>query len=184
MVEKSALREFVKDYPLTDYDRKKSDDLLLARFLSLSKTAQSSTILLYYGIGKEPDTARLLEPLTALGIHVALPRCTSPGQMEARQYLGAERLIPNFYGIPEPDESCPIVKKKDLSLILVPALCCDERGYRLGHGGGYYDRYLADFQGLTMALCRKKLLLPLIPTEPHDQPVDIIVTENRCLSFS
>lgn len=169
---------------MAEIDREKSDKLLLARFLSLSQTAKQTSILLYYGIGIEPDTAQLLEPLKAMGLELSLPRCVSPGEMEARRYLGPEHLLPNAYGIPEPDQDCPIVKKEDLSLILVPALCCDERGYRLGHGGGYYDRYLSGFHGLSMALCRNKLLFPAIPAEPHDRKVDIIVTETRCLSFS
>lgn len=184
MVDKAALREFVKEYSRNEMDRTKSDTLLLSRFLSLARTAGGATLLLYYGVGIEPDTAQLLKPLTALGIRLALPRCLPGHQLEAREYLGRERLSPNAYGIPEPDEACPIVKPEDLSMILVPALCCDERGYRLGHGGGYYDRYLAQYSGPTMALCRDKLLFPAIPTQAHDMPVDTILTEKRCLSHS
>lgn len=184
MVDKAALREFVKEYSLTEIDRARSDKLLLSRFLSLAKSAEGTSLLLYYGVGIEPDTAQLLEPLAALDIRVALPHCLPGRQMEAREYRGREHLVPNTYGIPEPDESCPIVKPEDFSLILVPALCCDERGYRLGHGGGYYDRYLTGYSGPTMALCRDKLLFPAIPAEEHDRPVGTILTEKRCLSLS
>lgn len=184
MVDKAALRAFVKENPLSDTDRARSDELLLSRFLRLFPDGDGTFVLLYYGVGTEPDTARLLEPLAARGYRLALPRCLPGHRMEAREYLGREHLLPNAYGIPEPDGSCPIVKREDLSRILVPALCCDERGYRLGHGGGYYDRYLAGYAGPTIALCRDRLLLPLIPTEAHDLPVDTVLTEKRCLSHS
>lgn len=184
MVDKAALRAFVKENPLSDTARARSDELLLSRFLRLFPGGNGAFVLLYYGAGAEPDTSRLLEPLAARGYRPALPHCLPNHGMEAREYLGRERLLPNAYGILEPDESCPVVKREDLSLILVPALCCDERGYRLGHGGGYYDRYLAGYSGPTIALCRDKLLLPLIPTEEHDLPVNTILTEDRCLSHS
>lgn len=182
MAEKAAARKTVKDIFLTDEERRASDQLLLQRFLSLPQLAQSGPILLYYGVGNEPDTAQLLASQVLRGKVLSLPRCLSGGQMEARQFRGVRHLTPGPFGIPEPDNSCPIVKRDHLSIILVPGLAFDSRGFRLGHGGGYYDRYLAGFPGLTVGLCRDKLLLPSLPTEPHDQPVDLILTETRSLS--
>lgn len=182
--EKAALRKDIKESSLSEFDRLKSDQLLLERFLSLPQVSCCSSLLLFYGVGHEPDTSQLLEPLSALGKDLALPRCLPGGQMEARRYLGKTHLHAGAFGIPEPDESCPLVERDCLSLILVPNLCCDQRGYRLGHGGGYYDRYLANYRGFTLALCRDKLLRPHLPAEPHDQPVDLVLTETRSLSFS
>jgi len=179
---KAALRRTVKAISFTDAEKIESDRLLFQRFLALPQLADCPSLLLYYGVGREPDTAQLLEPLARLGRDLALPRCLPGGRMEARRYLGPDRLLPNAYGIPEPDGACPIVKQKDLSLILVPGLCFDQCGFRLGHGGGYYDRYLAGFGGLTVALCRDALVFPALPVEPHDRPVDLLLTEKRCLS--
>ena len=67
----------------------------------------------------------------------------------------------------------------------IEALGAGEGGkclHRLGQGGGYYDRYLAGFQGFTVALCRDALLRDEIPTQPHDVPVQLVVTETRSLS--
>lgn len=157
---------------------------LSEQLLALPQVKQCSSILLYYGVGQEPDTLRILETLGHTKKVVALPRCCSRGIMEARQYLGAEHLTAGTFGIPEPDTVCPVVNRDDLSLILVPGLCFDQTGFRLGHGGGYYDRYLSQFSGLTVALCRDRLLFPSIPVEPHDQPVDLILTETQCFSTS
>lgn len=180
--EKAALRTSVKEFYNTGIDRRKSDHLLLERFLSLPQVEAAPSLLLFYGTGTEPDTGALLEPLLALGKTVALPRCLPGRRMEARVYRGKEHLTPGPFGIPEPDMSCPILAREAAALILVPNLLCDRRGYRLGQGGGYYDRYLAGFQGFTVALCRDALLRDEIPTQPHDVPVQLVVTETRSLS--
>lgn len=181
--EKAALRKSVKEVSFTDEERSQSDRLLLERFLALPQVGASASLLLYYGVGSEPDTAQLLEPLLALGKEVFLPRCLSGGRLEARLYRGRDHLLSNRFGIPEPDEACPAVKLDSLSLVLVPGLCFDRRGYRLGHGGGYYDRLLAGQAPFTVALCRERLLLDALPTEPHDRPVDLVLTERECLSL-
>jgi len=180
--QKAVLRNAVKEFYFLPAEKTESDKLLLSRFLSLPQVAESTSILLFYGVGDEPDTARLLEPLVRMDKIVALPRCLPHGRMEARRYFGAERLRPNAYGIPEPDEGCPVVKRDDMSLILVPNLCCDRRGFRLGRGGGYYDRYLAGFSGHTVALCRDRLLRAALPAEDHDVPVELVLTETESLS--
>ena len=181
--EKAALRAAVKKISFSAQERAESDHLLFQRLLSLPQLAVSSSILLYYGVGREPDTAQLLEPLSRMGKVLALPCCLSKGQMEARQYLGPEHLVPGPFGIPEPDKASPILKREALSLILVPGLCFDVRGFRLGHGGGYYDRYLTGASGTSVALCRDRLLFPALPVEPHDLPVKLVLTETRSLSF-
>lgn len=180
--EKDAARKAVKRISLTPKEKADSDKLLFQRFLSLPQVTACGSILLYYGVGSEPDTAQLLSSKVFGGKVVSLPRCLPGGQMEARQFQGMQHLASGPFGIPEPDGSCPIVRREHLSVILVPGLAFDRQGYRLGHGGGYYDRYLSGFSGLTVGLCRDKLLLPSLPTEPHDRPVDLILTETRSLS--
>lgn len=180
--EKAALRQAIKDYSYTPEEKSGSDSLLLCRFLALPQVTQASSLLLFYGVGTEPSTVQLLETLAAAGKTVALPRCLAGNTMEARRYLGPERLVSNAFDIPEPDDACPIIGRDRFDVILVPNLCCDRACYRLGHGGGYYDRYLFGFRGLTVALCRDKLLQRRIPVEAHDLPIGLVVTETECLS--
>lgn len=78
-------------------------------------------------------------------------------------------LIPHPYGMLEPGEDCPLVGKDAIGLVLVPGLAFDPSGGRLGQGGGFYDRWLADYAGCTAALCRTALLLPQVPRAPHDR---------------
>lgn len=181
--EKAVLRQAIKAIHLSDEERHESDERLFARFLALAQVKAASTIFLYYGVGEEPDTSRLIPPLLQAGKTVALPRCLSHVEMEFHRYLGPERLQRGTYGIPEPSEDASLLIPNAGDLMVVPALCCDRRGFRLGHGGGYYDRYLARHAPSTMALCRETLLLETIPVQEHDVKMGLILTERECLSF-
>ena len=155
--------------------------ILLQRFLDLPWTAEANTLLLFYGMGAEPDTGHLLLELWRQGKRVLLPKCLPGRVMEARLVREADDLRPGAYGIPEPREGCPKVEKEAIDLILVPALCYDLSCRRLGQGGGYYDRYLADYGGRTVGLCREFLLQKELPVEDHDKAVDLVLTEKRRL---
>lgn len=152
---------------------------LLDVFLTLPELENAQTVMLFYGVGREPDTTALIEELLHRGKTVALPRCLPQRRMEARVITGCGDLLPGRFGIPEPGEDCPVVERDRIDLILVPNLCCDKQGYRLGHGGGYYDRYLAQYQGETVALCPEKWLQEELPRDQFDLPVKIVLTENR-----
>lgn len=169
----------MKDW--TPAQREQSDDALFARFLALSEVESAKTILLYCGMGAEPDTARLLPVLLEWGKTVALPRCLPDRGMEARRVANATALVRHPYGMLEPGEGCPVVSKEEIDLILTPGLAFDKNGYRLGQGGGYYDRYLADFTGVTIALCREDFLLDTVPAEIHDRPVGMVLTETASI---
>lgn len=177
--EKAALRTQIrvslKALPLSE--RQAGDALLFQRFLSLPQTAAASTLLLYHGMGTEPDTVRLLEPLWALGKRVCLPRCLPGNQMEARLVQRESILIPHRWGMLEPGTDCALVTPEEIDLVLVPGLAFDHSGGRLGQGGGFYDRWLAGFSGVTAGLCRDLVLLDRVPREAHDRSVDLVVTE-------
>lgn len=90
-------------------------------------------------------------------------------------------MVISRFGIPEPSALCPVVDKAEIGFALVPALCCDRRCYRLGQGGGYYDRWLPGYTGFRVSLCREVLLQDTVPTKPHDQPVHAVITEGGIL---
>ena len=72
---------------------------------------------------------------------------------------------------------------EDIDLVLVPAVCYDRRGYRLGFGGGYYDRWLEHFSGSRVGLCRTAILQEEVPIEAHDTKVQVLITEEEILTF-
>lgn len=152
---------------------------MLQRFLSLPEVERAQSVMLFYGMKDEPDTRTVMDELLQLGKRVLLPKCMPARQMQARFITKESTLLPGAYGIPEPGEECPPAEKKEIDLILVPNLCCDRRGFRLGHGGGYYDRFLADFSGVSVAICPEEWLAEQLPTEETDIPVDIVLTQRQ-----
>lgn len=177
--EKAALRRQIRgaQQALSPAQRSHSDRALFAHLLALEEVARADTLLLYLGMGAEPDTAPLCTALRAAGKQVALPRCLPHSQMEARLVREDSTLVPHPFGMLEPGEDCPVLSRQSIDLILVPGLAFTATGLRLGQGGGYYDRYLPGYKGLTVALCRDVFLLPHIPYGQHDCPVGLVVTE-------
>lgn len=177
--EKAALRRVVRARlsAMSPEEREESDGILFRRFLALPEVAAADRVLLFYGMGAEPDTARLIPVLLDMGKQVLLPRCLPGHGLEARRVAEKSVLIRHRYGMLEPGEDCPVVPREAIDLILVPGLCFDRLGYRLGQGGGYYDRYLAGYRGTTVGLCRREVLQEHVPREAHDSRVDLLVTD-------
>lgn len=159
---------------------RRGDDALFAAFSALPQVEAASTLFAFWGIpGREPDTGRLIRALTAQGKRVGLPRMLPDRQMEVRLYDPDRPLIPADFGILEPSADVPLLPREDIELALVPAMCYDRQGFRLGFGGGYYDRWLSGFSGFTVGLCRDCVLQDRVPTEDHDCRVDLLLTETR-----
>ena len=179
--QKRLLREALKEQErrLTKVALSDSNQKLTDQFLALEEVAVAETILLYCSMGVEPDTSVLLEQLLDRGKRVVLPRCLPQRQMETRLYTARIPLIRHQYGMLEPGEAHPLMEPEQIDLVLVPALAYDIRCMRMGRGGGYYDRYLAKFSGVTVGWCRDVLLQREVPAESHDRPVDLVLTETR-----
>ena len=161
--------------------RRDEDRSLFARFLSLPELDRAQTVFLFYGVGTEPQTALLIPALLERGKQVALPRLMPQHEMQVHLYCPNRPLIPHPFGLLEPDEDCPVLSSEQIDLTLVPALCYDRSGFRLGLGGGYYDRWLPRYQGIAVGLCRAQLLQAQLPTQPHDRPVDMVITPNELI---
>ena len=185
-LEKRDLRRRVREQlsALTPEELVQSDGALFARFLALPRVEAARTIFAFWGIpGKEPDTARLIGELVRRGKTVGLPRMLPEHRMEVRRYEPDRPLVKVSFGISEPGEDCPLLEREEIDLVLVPAVCYDRLGYRLGFGGGYYDRWLEGFGGFTVGMCRDAVLQERVPVEKHDARVDVLLTEGESLSF-
>lgn len=127
----------------------------------------------YMPLAGEPDI-RLLFALP--GKHFFIPAFDEACGVYRMAALSAD-LKPGKFGIPEPVEP---VRAGALNLILVPGIAFDRTGNRLGRGGGFYDRLLAEYPGATaIGLCFDFQLVDSLPVEPHDRPVNWIVTESQ-----
>ena len=130
---------------------------------------------------REPDTIGILRAVLHSGKRLCLPRCEALGVMTARAVGGLGELAAGAFGILEPSASAPVQPKQGIDLLLAPCSAVSVHGVRVGKGGGYYDRFLADYRGVRAALCCDQLVFEEIEPQPHDQPVDIVITEKRII---
>jgi 5-formyltetrahydrofolate cyclo-ligase len=129
----------------------------------------------YAGIGAEPPTQALLDRLTDAGVRVLLP-IIDGDRLHWAAYRGWESLRPDRLGIPQP----VVAEHEQLTsadVVIAPALAVDRAGHRLGRGGGYYDRALADVDpSVVVAVVFDEEVVDELPVEPHDRPVGAVLT--------
>nr|HPK00418.1 5-formyltetrahydrofolate cyclo-ligase [Candidatus Hydrogenedentota bacterium] len=111
---------------------------------------------------------------------VLVPVTLGKGRMLWSRLESMEELAPAAFGVlePRPEYRRDMAPPAD-SVVLVPGLAFTESGWRIGYGGGYFDRFLAEFPGTKIAIAYALQLIPEMPAEAHDIPMDIIVTESR-----
>lgn len=151
-------------------------------FLELPEYRAAKTVMCYCGAFPEPDTSEIMRGVLCDGKILALPLVTGKGIMEARRVKTLDDLRPGAYGINEPPAYAERIAPENIDVILVPALAFDKNGFRLGHGGGYYDRYLAETNAFTVGILCEKLLWEKVPTDEHDIAVKYLITEKRSWS--
>ncbi|MCL2081750.1 MAG: 5-formyltetrahydrofolate cyclo-ligase [Oscillospiraceae bacterium] len=133
-------------------------------------------IFCYCSTPAEPDTWEIINFCLANGFPLSVPFCKNDSSMKARCIQSREELTPGLFGILEPPKNAPIMRNPEI--IIVPGLAFDRQGYRIGKGRGYYDRYLRYTWGVSIGLCFHDFLLPSIPRDGWDVPVDFVVTRN------
>ncbi len=157
---------------------------LQKRILELPQWRQARCVLLYMAFRQEADTRLLFQDSLQRHETTLLPRCVKgKKELELIAVSDAGQLSAGAYGIPEPDPvQCPAPSTLFPELAILPAVGFDKQGFRLGYGGGYYDRLLESGR-LDNALCVGLgfdfQLLDTLPTEPWDKPVHAICTEER-----
>ena len=152
---------------------------IVEKFQSMEAFGAAGTIALYKAIGGEVD----LDPLFPVCWNAGKRTCIPVFNAEAKVYEMAEVTAETdystgHYGIREPLAPA-LLPMSQIDLIAVPGVAFDRKGNRLGRGGGYYDRLLDGFPGISAAVAFGFQILPHIPAEPHDRPVDRIVTETK-----
>ncbi len=192
-IDKSTLRRMLsaRRYALTEDDRTEIGEVILSRLMSLPLWKNASVIGGYLSTRGELDMLPLWQAAVAEGKTYALP-VTLSGAKEGRMLFRAtpsycpERLVEERFGILEPpaDGAFPVLPPEALSgaLIVVPALGFDRDGYRIGYGGGYYDRFLDRLAALgvtayTVGLCPAVCRVEQLPREAHDRAVQVVIDE-------
>lgn len=151
---------------------------LCERILALPEFERADTVLLFSATRNEPELTHLANVALEQGKTVAYPIShTESCTLSFHTVTALDELTVGAYGIKEPPSSAltPIFTKN--SLCIVPALAYDIRGYRLGYGKGYYDRFLREFCGISLGVAMSGFLCRRLPTGNHDIPLDILITD-------
>ncbi len=162
---------------LTPAERQAETAAIVATLISLLDGPFAS----YAAVGGEVDLAGLHQELWDHGRTIFLPRVVEAGRLAWALVGGSEDLVAGSFGIPEPDaQRTTAIELPPGCRVLVPGVGFDLQGYRLGQGGGYYDRLLAQRPDLcTIGVGFACQLVAEIPREPHDQPVRGLVIAGR-----
>ena len=160
---------------------KATDAAIAERFLQLSEFKNAKRIFAYLSVGREVDTKQIITHAIENGKEVFLPVVLGDGIMEFAQFESLGSLLAGSLHIPEPDVSAVRAIPCADDLIIVPGLCFDNDKYRMGQGGGYYDRYLAKHSAISVGVAREQLMPNAVPRETHDLPVDLLITETRTI---
>ncbi len=177
--EKQRIRQetrLVSDRLTPEYRQEASREIT-RQVLALPFWAAAKTVMAYWSLPTEPDTLKIMEAALEEGKTLLLPRCLDRARMAAIPVKDLRSLAPGRLGIPEPPLPEDGTESLEPDLILVPCVTAAPHGVRVGHGAGYYDRFLAEHSGRTVCLCFRALLRADLPAEEKDIPVDLVVTE-------
>lgn len=181
---KGSLRERLRGH-LAEIDPATADvaaDCVAERLLSLPEIANARRIFTCLSFGTEIDTWRLVDRLLAEGRELYVPRADPrDGRLHVHPYPCPLRAL--AFGLQQPPRGTPEIPEDSIDgtidAALVLGLGFDRRGYRLGYGSGYFDRFLAKRPFPSVGLAYSAQLLDRVPDEAHDVPMAVVVTEKE-----
>ena len=191
MQDKNSFRKIVKTRKgdrLTVNEDRKNAEIIVNRYLDSDYFKRADIIFAYSSMEDEIPTERIVQTALKSGKKVALPKVISPvsdgAMMEFLLVDGDTLYDRGVYGIMEPEfgeRVSPALGNERIE-ILIPGLCFDLEKNRIGYGGGYYDRYLAQFDRERFhvtALAYEYQIFETVPAKEYDGKVDLVITENR-----
>jgi 5-formyltetrahydrofolate cyclo-ligase len=180
--QRSIVRARLAAFP--QEERRAASARIATRLHALPEWEQARTVALFSPLASEPD------PGWPGGKRAALPRLLfDPPGIELREASGPESLVsvltPQGWTLREPGPDAPVVGPEAVALILVPGIAFDRRGFRLGRGGGWYDRLLSRLPGgaLRVGIFFGVQELAEVEAESHDRGLDLILTEQETLDI-
>ena len=188
-LEKQRLREerLAAREALSEKERAELDDRITQKLLATSEYAEATTVLTYVSVSSEVSTRKLIEHALRDGKTVAVPRCLPGHCLEFVAITSLDQLIAAPFGLLEPPKELPALTEEqmDASICIVPALLVDTKGYRLGYGAGFYDRFLSTYLGKKICLAyQQNLSRTMLPHTAFDVAVDMVITESNVLTCS
>lgn len=166
--------------------KEKLDVKIMDNFFNSEYISKSDVIFIYVSMESEINTINMINKLLDMGKRVAVPKVISDKkEMVALEIKSLSELNESgAFGILEPDMSKKNIGD-EVDLVIVPGLAFDKRGYRVGYGGGFYDKFLEKYNTIRrVCLCYNFQIIDNIPYEDFDEKVDVIITEDELIKIS
>lgn len=167
VIARSKIRQLSLEY------KQKSSKIIACKVINLDEYHKAQNIFIYLSTSNEPDTKFIIRKCLEDGKNVYIPKCIDQ-KMFAVKYT--DNLKENKYGILEPIELFDTIKVDKIDTAVIPCLMASLDKRRLGHGKGYYDRFL-NSDIFKLCLCFKELLSDEIVMDEHDIYMDLVVHE-------
>jgi len=182
-IEKIELRAKVRAaFPGADV-RVEESESICRRMEEWLENYPGAMIASYMPIEREADIEPLLRRLLERGWRVCLPR-TECGEMTFHQVDDLDHLIPGAWQIRLPPKDAPLVTAQQIDIAIVPVEAADLNGYRLGKGGGYFDRYLPGCRCIRCGVAMRYQIVDSIPLDHWDEPLDRLCTPDAMIEFT
>ena len=165
---KNLLRKWAKD-KRKELDMVRISAILADKLAQTEEYKNSKNIMIFYPTIFEVNLLSLLKDNSKI---FYLPRIKE-NELECCKYSDGDELCESCFHTLEP--TCTSCDKKNIDLVIVPALACDKNGYRLGYGGGFYDRFLQNYKGKKVVCIPKELIVSTVYPENHDIKMDSIL---------
>lgn len=178
---KKALRKELmqRQCSLSDAYKKEASLEIAKKVLESREYQEAKTLFIYCGTSNEVDTSIIIKDALKKGKRVALPKILTLGIMEAQEVESMEELIPERHGILEPKEGSKTIHPEKIDLALIPCLGFSRDGYRIGYGGGFYDRFLPQGKFAKIIIAFEQMGVEELPVGAYDQKADQIMTESN-----
>lgn len=180
--QRKQVLSLLQEMTATEYKQKSA--IIVDRLLEDPAFLAAKTIGMTISAFPEVATRNLIEKCWATGKRVVVPKCHRASRtMDFRAIEHINQLEVVYMNLQEPIVSKTIyIEPGDIDLLIVPGVVFSKEGFRIGFGGGYYDRFLAGFSGATRSLAFDCQIAESIPVEAHDLPVQGIFTESNFIN--
>ena len=186
-LEKQRLREehLAAREALSEQERSVLDDRITQKLLETPEYVEATTVLTYVSVSSEVSTRMFIECALRDGKTVAVPRCLPGHRLEFVAITSLDQLVAAPFNLLEPPKGLSALAEVQMSnaICIVPALLVDTKGYRLGYGAGFYDRFLSTYPGKKICLAyQQNLSRTMLPHTTFDVAVDEVITESDVLT--
>ena len=171
---------------LSEKERTEKSQQIMERLFGFANFLEAKIVMYYMNYSSEVATEAMIQKTLEYEKIVALPLVDQTNKQIVSLKIDDLKtdVRPGYKGIPEPiPQRCKVIPIEQINLAIIPGVAFDERGGRIGHGTGFYDKFIPKLDVTTrkVALSFECQIVPQIPMEPHDRYIDIIITEKRII---